>query len=137
MKVTGESFDQMFQLLFQGMMQTFLVRRHIIQTVKKGQTPSVCVITLEKAGPVVNFSSAPKDEPDAVFFEQVEDDEITFVELWIGLLHFAGVKVGRSVPLDFFADFGVGFENDFPQRNDDVFEGMLEALDVGVDFVRF
>jgi hypothetical protein len=93
--------------------------------VKEGKSPPVCVVALEKAGFVVNFSSAPKDEANAVLFVEVEDDEVAFVELWIGLLHFAGVKVGRSVPFNFFADFGVGFEDDFPERNDDVFERFL------------
>ena len=118
-------------------MEMFFVRFYILQAAKEGKPPSVRVIALKKARLVDDFSAAPKDEADAVFFEEVEDNQVAFVELWIGLLHFAGVIVGRSVPLDFFADFGTGLEDDFPERNDDLFQRMLEALDVGVDFVRF
>ena len=78
-----------------------------------GEAPSVGVVAFEQSGLVLDSCAAGKHQADAVFLEQIEDYDVALVFLGIGRLHSSGVKKGRSIPLDLFADVFVRGQDDF------------------------
>src|SRR5215469_9901592 len=109
----------------------------LVHAREESQPPSVWVVAFEQTRFVGDPGAAGKYEADAIFLVEIEDDQVSLVELGIEWRHLSLVEKCGRIPFDLFADGGICTKDDLSQFRYNVLKGMLQVNHVSVDLLRF